>query len=72
MEVTLCSVQVAAGAGAVAGQVGLVSAFCCGRVHRVSLAAIHQTPHDEDGGIVALGNRCDGGEGAGGWGRRQM
>lgn len=72
MEVTLCSVQVAAGAGAVAGQVGLVSAFCCGHVHSVSLAAIHQIPHDVDGGIVALSDRCDGGEGAGGWGRRQI
>ncbi|TNN67822.1 hypothetical protein EYF80_021976 [Liparis tanakae] len=55
---------VAAGGRAVAGQVATVGGFCCGGVHGVPLAALHQVPQDEDGGIVALRNR--GGVGGGG------
>lgn len=72
MEVTLRSMEVAASARVVAGQVGMITGFCCGSVHSVSLAGLHQIPHDEDGGIVALRDRCDASEGAGGWGKRQV
>lgn len=72
MEVTLRSMEVAASAGVVAEKVGMVTGFCCGSVHSISLAALHQIPHDEDGGIVALWDRCDTSEGAGGWGKRQV
>lgn len=37
----------------------MVTGFCCGNVHGVSLPAVHQIPHDEDGGVVALRDRCD-------------
>lgn len=60
----------AASASVVAGEVGMVTGFCCGSVHSVSIAALHQIPKDEDGGIVALSECCDTREGAGGWGKR--
>jgi len=72
MEVASRSMEVAASVGVVAGQVGTISGFCCGGVHGASLAALHQVPQDEDGGIVALRNRGDTSEGAEGWGKRQM
>lgn len=72
MEVTLRSMEVAASASVVAGKVGMVAGFCCDSVHSVSLAALHQIPHDKDGGIVALRDRWDTSEGAGGWGKRQV
>lgn len=65
--VTPRPVQVAAGAGDVAGQVGAVPGLGRGRVQGVSLAAFHQVPRDEDGGIVALGEGGDAGEGARRW-----
>ncbi len=72
MEVTLCSMEVAASASVIAVQVGMVPCFGCGCVHGVSLAAVHQIPHDEDGGIMALRDRCDTSKGAGGWRKRQI
>lgn len=68
MKVTSSSVQVAASARVIAGQVGAIAGFCCGDVFCVSTAALHQLPHDKDGGIVALRDGGDTREGAGGWG----
>lgn len=67
MEATLCSMEVAASASIIAGEVGVITGFCCGSVHSVSLCI----PQHEDWGIVALSNRCDTREGAGSWGNRQ-
>lgn len=49
----------------------MVTGFCCGNIHSASIAALHQIPLDEDGGIVALRVCSDAGEGARGWGKRQ-
>lgn len=72
MGVTLCSIEVATCAGDVARQVGVVPSFGRGRVHSVSLTALYQIPHDEDGGIVTLRDRSDTREGARCWGKRQV
>lgn len=37
----------------------MVAAFCCGAVYGVSLAALHQAPHDQDGRVVALRDSPD-------------
>ena len=68
METTLGSMEVAASASIIAGEVGVITGFCCGSVYSVSLCI----PQHEDRGIVALSNRCDTREGAGSWGNRQI
>lgn len=45
----------------------MVPGFCCDTVHSASLTALHQFPHDENGGIVTVGDCCDTGEGARRW-----
>lgn len=57
--------QEAAGACAVAAQVGAVAGLRCGTVHRVSCASRQQAPHHQDGGVVALRDGRDRREGAG-------
>lgn len=61
--------QEAAGARAVAAQVGAVAGLRCGAVHRVSRTARHQAPRHQDGGVVALRDGRDRREGAGSWRR---
>lgn len=47
----------AAAAGVVAAQGGVVTSYCCGRVH--SVPARRVVPPNEDGGIVALSEDGD-------------
>lgn len=72
MEVTLRSVQVAAGARVVAEQVGVIAGFGCGGVQSGSVAALHEIPCHQDGGIVTLREGCDSREGAGRWGKTRV
>lgn len=66
-EITAGFPEVAAVAGAVAGQVGVVTGLCCGNVQSVPRAACHELPLNQDGGVMALSKGGDTREGAGGW-----